>query len=205
MTDVPRLPFVLFLFILAAFCIATAWKLDARDSTIIAWFQLLMVLLALIFGTWAVIASADWISHHAAERRREIEAARVYGMLQVARAIEKLNTAQLELVAGQNAVAITMIAEEQGPIWLVRGMTRSIPFVFVQEFFERSVPYDPFLFPIREASNKEWAADLTNLLKARGWAADAAGTNSAKLLPGKSLAWVASRFSIELDTGEKNG
>lgn len=195
-TDYPKLKTPMIALTLAALCLAVTLK--AKDVP--DWLRLFTALLALVFGVTGIVTLADWLAHNAADRLHEINSARVWGAVSLASALKGLTPDQTTAVLAGEKVAIQLIADEE-PIFFVRGLTRSIPWTFVEEFFRRSMMTDPFLWPVREAGNEQLATDLTNLIVSRGWADKAVGPFSAKLK--KPLMWVARRFMVELpDTPE---
>ena len=197
MTDYPKLRTPLICLILAALLVAIALK--GRELP--DWVRLATALLALVFGVTGVITLADWIMYNANNRLRELSQARTYGAVVLAKALQGLTTFQTEAILAGEKVAMQLVAADDEPILFVRGLTRSIPWDFVDEFLTKSQLTDPYLYPVREAGNEAYATDLTNLIVARGWADKAAGPFSAKLT--KPLPWIAKRFWVELAEEEE--
>jgi hypothetical protein len=90
-----------------------------------------------------------------------------------------------------------MIVGEEEPVYMVRCMTMSVPWLFVDEFINLSVVSWPYLYPVRDSGSETYATELTNLIIARGWADRAAGPFPAKLkIPIEVL---AQKFNVELE------
>lgn len=199
MIDYPKLRTPVMALVFAALFVAVSWKAKEMPD----WVRLFTALLAVIFAATGLVTLADWIAHNTAERLQEINTARTWGAVSLAGALKGLTQAQTEAVFAGEKVAMSMIPGDEEPILYVRGLTRAIPWDFVEEFLQRSQMTEPFLFPIREAGNEEMATDLTNLIVSRGWADKAVGPFSAKLT--KPLEWVARRFWVSLETPEAEG
>jgi hypothetical protein len=140
----------------------------------------------------------DWAGHHLAERWREMGNARVAAMTHLATALKGLTPSQTEIVALHDLVTIEMLANDSGPMFLVRVPGgNAIPFEFVEEFLQLSQRTDPYLYPIREFGNERYATAITDLIvRYHHWAEPAVGPFSAKLV--RPLGWVASKFGVEL-------
>lgn len=160
------------------------------------WLGLFTIMLAVLFSVFGLFATVDWLTHALAERMREVNTARTWGAVTLAQALRGLTTGQTEAIMAGEKVALELMPTDDEPLIQVRGLTRHIPWHFVQEFLEKSQMTAPYLYPIREAGNEAYATDLTNLIVARGWADKAAGPFSAKLK--KPLSWVAKRFWVDL-------
>jgi hypothetical protein len=190
--DIPKLREPVIYSLAAALLFIAALKLDRLPD----WARLASTATATIFAAAAFVSGWNWIASQFAARLDEINRAKVAGLAQAAGALRGLTGAQTDLVARYDVTAISMIVDEQMPVWMVRGLTREIPFVLVEEFLAKSVETYPYLFPIRNFGNEVYAAEITNLIKSKGWADPAAGIYSAKLT--KPLEWVAERFGVEL-------
>lgn len=160
------------------------------------WVALFTVMLAVMFSVFGLFTTVDWLVYVLSERMRDVNTARTWGAVTLANALRGLTSAQTEAVMSGEKVAMEMIANDDEPLLMVRGLTRSIPWDFVDEFLTKSQLTAPYLYPIREMGNEAYATDLTNLIVARGWADKAAGPFSAKLT--KPLTWVAARFWVQL-------
>jgi hypothetical protein len=198
--DYPRLRTPLIAFLVAALCITIVLKGRVSPNSTLApfweWARLFLVLVALILGIVGIFSLMDWLSHHAAARIREVNSARTYGMVLIANALKSLTREQAYAVLSLDQTYVSMLAEETGPIFFVRCLARDVPFTFVEEFLERSKRSEPYLWPVREAGNEDYARALTNYIVAKGWADAAQGPFSAKLT--KPLPWVAKRFGVEV-------
>lgn len=190
--DYPKLRTPLLAFIIAALCVALVLKARFLPD----WLRLFLTCLAFILGFVGIITLGDWIAHNFAERIKEINRARTLGLVLVSNALRDMSPDTAAHVLALDTTYISMIAEETGPVFFVRCLSRDVPFVFVEDFLEKSRESDPFLWPVRESGNKEYAQALTNLIIARGWADKAEGPLSAKLI--KPLPWVAGKFGVEL-------
>jgi hypothetical protein len=167
------------------------------------WVRAFTGISALVFLVAGLLALGDWGAYHYGERLREIRVAARAGTVAVSNAIKGLTTFQTEAALAGEIISLELIATDAEPMLRVRGLTRSIPIEFVEDFFTLSIETQPFLYPERETTNKEWATDLTNLIVSRGWAKKGSGSVSAKLAPGIDLRWVAARFWVELPEEEK--
>jgi hypothetical protein len=132
---------------------------------------------------------------------KEMNLARTYGAVTLANALKGLTTFQTEAILAGEKVAMQLVPADDEPLLFVRGLTRSIPHSFVEEFLTKSQLTEPYLYPVREAGNEEFATDLTNLIVSRGWADKAVGPLSAKLT--RPLSWVAMRFWVEMGAGNQ--
>jgi hypothetical protein len=190
--DFPKLRTPLLCLIAAAFFLAAAVKGDKLPD----WARLGAAGAALVFAIVGIVSLADWIANHAAGRLREINEARTCGAVALANALKGLTLAQTQAVMAGEKVAMRLIPGDDEPALYIQGMTEQIPWDFAQEFLTLSMETDPFLYPVRQAGNERYATDLTNLIKARGWATTAVSNTSARLT--KPLRWVAARFWVEL-------
>lgn len=194
--DYPKLKTPLICLVAAALFLA----LTVRERGLPDWARFFMALLALVFGTVGIITLADWLVYNAGNRLREFNLARTSGAVSLANALRGLTTFQTEAILAGEKVAMQLIPGDADPILFVRGLTRSIPWDFVQEFLEKSQLTAPYLYPVRESGNEAFATDFTNLVVSLGWADKATGPFSAKL--NKPLPWVAARFWVTLEEGE---
>lgn len=191
----PKLATPLISFLLAALCVAVVLKV--RFSSEWEWLRLFLGFVAFILGIVGIMTLSDWIIHNTSKRLSELERARTYGLVLVANAIKELTPSQVGEVMTLNRAYISILADEQGPIFFVRCLARDVPFVFVEDFLRQSQKSEPYLWPVRESGNKDYAAALTNYIIARGWADKAEGPLAAKLT--KPLDWVAGKFGVDLE------
>lgn len=169
-----------------------AWKGEWLPD----WLRIFLALLTIIFGATGAVTMMDWLTHQTSVRVRELGAARAWEAVYLAGAVKDLSNSQLELVARHDLTALEMIVGDEEPVFMVRCLTRAVPWTFVEEFLGQSKECRPYLWPVREASNREWAQEVTNLIIARGWAERASGPFAARLV--KELEWVGRRFGVEI-------
>lgn len=194
----PKIGIPTFYLLASVFCIALAgWA-----EWLWGWLRAFTGLAALVFFILGVITLGDWIAFNFGARLKEINFGKVYGLISASNALKGLTTFQSEAVLAGNLVSIDLVPTDDEPALRVRGLTRSIPWEFVEDFFILSMETDPFLFPERESNNKEWATDLTNLIVNRGWAKKGTGSVSARIVEPLTLSWIAARFWVELPKPE---
>ncbi len=198
MYDYTRLPSVIALWLMAALFCGIGWGVDWKQPW--SWLALIFRLVGIVFTSAALVTSWDWVGHHLAERTREMGNARVAAMVNMAQALKGLTPAQTEIVSLHDQVTIEMLANETGPLFMVRVPGgNAIPFEFVEEFLQLSQKTVPYLYPVREFGNERYATAITDLIvRYHKWAVPASGPFSAKLV--RPLDWVASRFGVELDS-----
>jgi hypothetical protein len=189
----PRLQVPIVCFIFAALFLALVVKVKPMPE----WIRMFLALMALVLGTIGLFTLVDWVSYVATERVRAYQIAKSTAIRMVAQAVRELTASQTEAVFALDQTYITLIADEAGPVFLVRTLSRDVPFSAVEEFLQRSADTRPFLYPVREFGNKEWAAAITNLIVARGWAERGVGPMPAKAT--RDIAWIAARFGVSLE------
>ena len=190
--DTPKLSIPIVCFLVAALALAMVLKIHLPD-----WLRFWLASIALIFGAIGLVTVINWLTYTGAHRIRDMADARTYGARVMANAIRDLSSDKTQAVLALDQVYLEMYANETGPVFLVRTLAGNVPFDFAIEFFEKCRETDPYLWPVRECSNKEWGAWLTNYIIAKGWAERSTGPLPAKFL--KPLPMVAGKFGVELE------
>jgi hypothetical protein len=199
--DKPKMINWLLPILLAALLASLAYSL--RNNRDFQWLMLLFGFLAVALALVFVIAFCDYLAYRLSLRMYDLREAKVRPAVELATAIKGLTTDQLEMVARHDLTALEMMVTDKEPQFLVRCPGGSVPWHFVDEFLNRSVMTEPYLFPERDMGNKEWAMRITNLIIIRQWATKGTGPFSARLKDGVTLKYVASKFGVEL-TGIKD-
>lgn len=194
MIQEPKLRTPLLLFVLAIVCIVLVLKVRELPE----WVRLFLSLLAVLLGVFGVITLSNWIVFNFSVRLREYHSARAQGLKIVADAVRGLTANQTQAVLAMDMVYISMLAEEGGPVFFIRGLTKDIPYTVFEDYLNLSIDTYPFLLPVRAYSSEAWAQEITNLIVAKGWATKATGVHPAKLT--KRLDWVAEKFGIVLES-----
>lgn len=175
------------------------------------WLRMLSLLVAIIFGVVFVVSALDWMVYRTSERIRDIEMSRVAGVVQLAHAMQGLNTNALDIVARHDVTKIVGLVGETEILWVVKCPDMDVPFDFVQEYLIWSQNTAPYLWPISQAhmvgvyskEDKPWpncerlATAFTDLLvKIEQLAEPAIGPQPAKLkVP---LERVAKKYGVEV-------
>lgn len=193
MVEYSKLSTTVAMLVMAAGCACVAYY---SGEKLPMWVTAFLVLLSIIFGAVGAVTGLDWLSYHMSLRIKDIGYARVAPAVALAHAVKDLNREQMEAVTRMESSIVEMIVNDDKPLFMIRCLTRSVPYEFAQEYFAKSRETVPYMYPIRETTNKDYATEICNLIKARGWAEPASGPFSAKLT--KPLDWVAERFAVEL-------
>lgn len=197
----PRLATAIGLWLLAIVMFCVGYAIKDRVS----WLAWILMLCGVMFGFFAAVQSLDVTAYRTGQRMREINAARVLHVTQVANAVAGLTSGrQLELVEQFGVFQIGMIMSDRldmEPILFLQSVGGGkIMYDDLTEFLRASVPTYPALLAIRNGKNWRKAAEITDTFIAAGVAEKVGGSSSARLtVPIEKL---ARHLYVELDISE---
>ena len=205
--DFPRLRDPILYALIAALVWMVAWRADRLPD----WIRLFLTLVGIILTSAAIVSALDFILYKFTWRIQQIRSAMVEPTIRLAEAMRGLSQSQIDTVAYyQNTINIEgMIGSPGVVVWTIKGKTINIPIEFVLDFLEWSKRTEPYLWPIRTASEigvaggndgwknaRQYTTELTSILIDMDYAEKAIGVHSAILTDKYSIDDLLAMFKL---------
>lgn len=202
MINQPKIFEVVVFALLAALCASIAYV--SRNLEPVRWWQILLVLFAVIFLATALVTGINWIVFNAIERFEQANRARLEPVIALAKAMKGLSIQQTELLARYDIPAFVDQYTGQRVVHLLRCTDGNlVDKAFIADFLRQSLKRPGYLHPVREHQVfKDWidterlCRSVTNSLIHWGMATKAVGNRPAETI--FSIDVIAEKLEVEL-------